>query len=71
MAISLHPGSSSLFTDSHTDLNSQLTLSLAYNISARTTQKTALLLLYLNYCIIKNVLSSNGKVFTEPLPRNA
>jgi hypothetical protein len=43
---------------------------LAYNLSARTTYKTYLLLLNSNCCIINTQLPSNGNVFTELLRSN-
>jgi hypothetical protein len=46
--------------------NYQLTSSLAYNISARTTYKTQ----FFHCCIIKNLLPSKGNVFTKPFPSN-
>jgi hypothetical protein len=50
--------------------DSQLSLSHAYNISARTLRKHSSSIVASNCCIIKNLLPSNGNVFTEPLPRN-
>jgi hypothetical protein len=45
----------------------QLTLPLAYNISALTRHSHSIFVS--NCCIIMNLLPSNGSVFTEPLPR--